>query len=122
MTARTTWLTHVSRSPRRRVVSASIGFTALAVLAGSAIVAARPDTPAAVAGQGAVSLLPVSPSVREGPGLAALSTASDSHGRLIAVPSGAPGTPRTVSRLKCARFHAAVGTGLCLRLDGVRHP
>ncbi|OAR25071.1 hypothetical protein A8W25_28605 [Streptomyces sp. ERV7] len=118
MTARTTWLAHLSRSPRRRVLTASAGFTALAVLAGSAIVAARPDTPAKVAGQGAVSLLPVSPSVQEGPALAALSTASDTHGRLIAVSAGATGAPRTVARLECARFHAAAGTGLCLRLDG----
>ncbi|GAA0589192.1 hypothetical protein [Streptomyces crystallinus] len=110
----TTWLDRLSRSPRRRVIGASVGFTALAVLAGSAIVAARPDAPAKVAEQGAVTLLPGSPSVQERPGLAALSTASDSHGRLITVSAAAP---RTVARLNCARFHAAAGTGLCLRLD-----
>ncbi|MFI1104575.1 TolB family protein [Streptomyces melanogenes] len=115
MTARTTWLTHLSRSPRRRVVTASVGFTALAVLAGSAIVAARPDTSAEAAGQGTVSLLPVSPSVQEGPQVAALSTASDAHGRLM---TQSAGRADTVAPLTCARFHAAAGTGLCLRLDG----
>ncbi|MFK8911539.1 hypothetical protein [Streptomyces sp. YS-3] len=125
MTARTTWLAALSRSPRRRVASAAVGFTALAVLAGAAIVAARPDTPAEVAGQRAVSLLSGPPSVQEGPGVAALSTASDSHGRLISVSAGASragvsraSASRAVARLTCARFHAAAGTGLCLRLDG----
>ncbi|WP_369373727.1 TolB family protein [Streptomyces sp. cg36] len=105
-------------SARRRVVAASLGFTALAVLAALAVVGARPDPSKAVAERGAVSLRPAAAPLQTGPRLVALSTASGSQGRLVAVSPEAPGAPRAVSGLSCARFDAAAGTGLCLRLDG----
>ncbi|MFJ7158203.1 TolB-like translocation protein [Streptomyces sp. NPDC101118] len=37
---------------------------------------------------------------------------------LASVPAGAPGGPRTVSGLRCLRFHAAGGTGICLQQAG----
>ncbi|RKT02738.1 hypothetical protein BX286_0647 [Streptomyces sp. 3211.6] len=36
---------------------------------------------------------------------------------LASVPAGAPDGPRTASGVKCLRFHAAAGTGICLRSD-----
>ncbi|MEU1729453.1 hypothetical protein [Nonomuraea sp. NPDC005692] len=50
--------------------------------------------------------------------LLALSTRPGERGRLISVPVTDPGRSPTVSPLSCARFYAAAGTGLCLRLDG----
>ncbi|WP_433246589.1 hypothetical protein ACQPYK_45500 [Streptosporangium sp. CA-135522] len=57
-------------------------------------------------------------SLAPGPRLVALSTDRSSRGHLVSVPSRDPGARRQVSPLTCARFHAAAGTGLCLRLDG----
>ncbi|MEU9300163.1 TolB-like translocation protein [Streptomyces sp. NPDC048269] len=37
------------------------------------------------------------------------------RGALISVPAGTPEAPRTASGLTCQRFHAAAGTGVCLR-------
>ncbi|MFB7170193.1 TolB-like translocation protein [Streptomyces sp. NPDC056254] len=37
------------------------------------------------------------------------------RGALASVPADAPDGPRTVSDLTCRRFHAAAGTGVCLR-------
>jgi hypothetical protein len=34
---------------------------------------------------------------------------------VASVPSAAPGSPRTATDLKCARFYAAAGTGVCLQ-------
>ncbi|MEE1820333.1 TolB-like translocation protein [Streptomyces sp. SP18ES09] len=34
---------------------------------------------------------------------------------LVTVPAGAPSGPRTASGVKCLRFHAAGGTGICLQ-------
>ncbi|MFJ3230141.1 TolB family protein [Streptomyces sp. NPDC086787] len=34
---------------------------------------------------------------------------------LVSVPASDPAGPRTASHLKCLRFHAAAGTGVCLR-------
>ncbi|MGW4856475.1 TolB-like translocation protein [Streptomyces sp. NPDC004288] len=34
---------------------------------------------------------------------------------LVTVPAGAPAGPRTASGVKCLRFHAAGGTGICLQ-------
>ncbi|WP_030765913.1 TolB family protein [Streptomyces sp. NRRL F-2664] len=39
------------------------------------------------------------------------------RGALASVPADAPDGPRTVSDLTCRRFHAAAGTGVCLRSD-----
>lgn len=36
---------------------------------------------------------------------------------LATVPAGAPAGPRTASGVSCLRFHAAAGTGICLRAD-----
>ncbi|AZM92450.1 hypothetical protein [Streptomyces sp. W1SF4] len=36
---------------------------------------------------------------------------------LATVPADAPGGPRTASGVSCLRFHAAAGTGICLRAD-----
>ncbi|MFE1560523.1 TolB family protein [Streptomyces sp. NPDC058734] len=36
---------------------------------------------------------------------------------LATAPAGAPGGPRTASGVSCLRFHAAAGTGICLRAD-----
>lgn len=48
--------------------------------------------------------------------LAFLNTAQGPHrGTLAAVPARSPQTERTASGLACRRFHAAAGTGVCLR-------
>ncbi|WP_405977348.1 TolB family protein [Streptomyces sp. NBC_00158] len=36
---------------------------------------------------------------------------------LATVPAGSPAGPRTASGVSCLRFHAAAGTGICLRAD-----
>ncbi|MFD0356175.1 TolB family protein [Streptomyces sp. NPDC127110] len=36
---------------------------------------------------------------------------------LATAPAGAPAGPRTASGVSCLRFHAAAGTGICLRAD-----
>ncbi|WP_329426051.1 TolB family protein [Streptomyces sp. NBC_01268] len=36
---------------------------------------------------------------------------------LATVPADAPGGPRTASGVKCLRFHAAAGTGICLQAE-----
>ncbi|MFI8961943.1 TolB-like translocation protein [Streptomyces sp. NPDC053493] len=36
---------------------------------------------------------------------------------LVTVPAGAPAGPRTSSGVTCLRFHAAAGTGICLRAE-----
>jgi hypothetical protein len=36
---------------------------------------------------------------------------------IAAVPAGRPSTPRTVSGVKCLRFHAAAGTAICLQAE-----
>ncbi|APU42860.1 TolB-like translocation protein [Streptomyces sp. TN58] len=48
--------------------------------------------------------------------LAFLDSGQGPHrGALASVPADAPDGPRTVSDLTCRRFHAAAGTGVCLR-------
>jgi hypothetical protein len=89
---------------RTKVGLAVAGCAVLAVVAGAAIVAARPAPPVATT---AVSLSPRSAVV-------ALSTADGSRGHLVAVTGGRA----QVSALTCARVYAAAGTGVCLRQDG----
>ncbi|ETK37366.1 PD40 domain-containing protein [Microbispora sp. ATCC PTA-5024] len=36
---------------------------------------------------------------------------------LVSVPAGDPGGPRTAAAVRCLRFHAAAGTGVCLRKE-----
>ncbi|MFB7465240.1 TolB-like translocation protein [Streptomyces sp. NPDC056224] len=43
------------------------------------------------------------------------STPGPHRGALASVPAGTPQAARTVSDLTCQRFHAAAGTGVCLR-------
>ncbi|MBT2450722.1 TolB-like translocation protein [Streptomyces sp. ISL-43] len=62
------------------------------------------------------------PTATEGPvaldrqdGLAFLNGAQGPHrGALVSVPAKSPQAGRTASDLKCRRFHAAAGTGVCL--------
>ena len=91
---------------RARITIAAAGCTALAVLAGLAIAAARParPDPSTVA----------SVSLTAGSGLVARSTATGTRGSLVAV----SGSERLVSPLSCNRLYAAGGTGVCLRQDG----
>ncbi|WP_214414052.1 TolB family protein [Sphaerisporangium fuscum] len=96
-------------SARTKMVAAALAAVVLAAAAGYAVLRARAGRARTVAGTAAVTLAP-------GPRLLAVSTAPATRGHLVALPPA--GGPLEVSPLTCTRFHAAGGTGLCLRPDG----
>uniref|UniRef100_A0AAU2JVM2 TolB-like translocation protein n=1 Tax=Streptomyces sp. NBC_00049 TaxID=2903617 RepID=A0AAU2JVM2_9ACTN len=74
--------------------------------------ASRDDAPRAGAPEVTAGAVTLTPQDR----LAFLSSGQGPHrGAVTSAPSGAPEGGRTASDLTCRRFHAAAGTGVCLR-------
>ncbi|MEJ8641739.1 TolB-like translocation protein [Streptomyces sp. MS1.HAVA.3] len=98
----------------RRLTVLAVAVLLLAGLAAAFVLhaASRADRPRAGGPQ-----LAAGPVTLARPGaLAFLNSAQGPHrGTLASVPADAPDAARTASELSCQRFHAAAGTGVCLR-------
>jgi hypothetical protein len=108
-------------SMRNRLLVLLAGVTVLACVAGVAVwrAADRADRRNQTqAGGPAVSAGPVSLAPGSGPRIVFRSMVWGPHrDELATVPASAPNGPRVASGVKCLRFYAAGGTGICLQAE-----
>lgn len=101
-------------TPSRRLLILTAAVLLLGALAAAFVLraASRADQPQ----QDGPALAAGSLTLTQPDRLAFLNAARGPHrGALASVPAGSPQAARTASDLTCARFHAAAGTGICLR-------